>query len=89
MQSTFQKLDNFLLDHQALWRFEPFHLCRKNTFIWLADFAPLQKWLTGLTVQQVEKLKEHPTDLTEQLGCFIPELKCVTKLTQLACTSSL
>ncbi len=84
MQSTFKKLDTFLLKHQALWRFEPFHDSRKNSFSWSSDLKALQQWLRELSLQQIEYLKQHPTVLIEQLSQFIPDLQPIHELVSLS-----
>ncbi|WP_217475810.1 methyltransferase [Stutzerimonas stutzeri] len=56
----FQRLDTFLLCHQALWRPRPFTQLRLD---WEADHPALSEWLRGRSLAQAEAEHNHPTHL--------------------------
>lgn len=57
---SFQALDSFLLEHQALWRPRPFTALHLG---WEAEHPELAHWLRGRTLEQAEAAHNHPERL--------------------------
>lgn len=87
MNQSFKLLDTFLLDHQALWRFEPFHACSNSSYPWLDDYPQLSAWLDGLSQSDIEHYKGDEKTLFDALVSLISTLNDVTALTQLSKTT--
>lgn len=83
MLHLFQSLDRFLVDHQSLWRFEPFFSSCTNTFPWQADNAPLCAWLDSLTPEQIEHFKLDNDALIEAISDYLPHITQIATWTKL------
>ncbi|MFB9216807.1 methyltransferase [Vibrio sinaloensis] len=83
MQQHFQTLDALLIEHQSLWRFEPFFLCASDSLPWLDSYPHLCEWLDGLSAKEIEHLKSHPRELSQKLLALVPECQDIEALTHL------
>ncbi|UPQ88787.1 methyltransferase [Vibrio sinaloensis] len=83
MLNQFQTLDQFLLDNQDYWRFEPFFLSQQGCFPWLDHHPLLCDWLASLTQSQIEEYKQDTSSLLDVLTRFLPQLQCISLWTQL------
>ncbi|NVD07066.1 methyltransferase [Vibrio sp. JPW-9-11-11] len=84
MLNQFQALNQFLLDNQAYWRFEPFFVSQQNPFPWQEHDAPLCDWLACLSENQIEYYKQNTHQLIEALTSFLPQLTRVCHWTHLS-----
>lgn len=57
----FQALDEFLLQHQALWRPKPF---TEHRLPWEPEHPELADWLRGRSLEDAEAAHNHPEQLT-------------------------
>ncbi|USD64383.1 methyltransferase [Vibrio sp. SCSIO 43136] len=76
MQSQFIQIDQLLLEHQQLWRFEPFHISAEPNYLrsWSVKYPNLCQWLDSLSYAAVESLKSDSTSLTQQAVTAEPKL---------------
>ncbi|MEZ9565673.1 SAM-dependent methyltransferase [Vibrio artabrorum] len=82
MYSRFTILDLFLLEHQAYWRSEPFHLCQTQQQPWKKINRPLVDWLDSLNKENIQTLKDQPQLLVEELTRFFPQLDTAKQTVQ-------
>lgn len=83
MLNQFQTLDQFLLDHQDYWRFEPFFLSQQSRLPWQQNHPRLCDWLASLTQPQIEEYKQDTSCLLDALTCFLPQLQRISFWTRL------
>lgn len=81
MQQHFKTLDALLIQHQSLWRFEPFFLCASDSLPWAESYPDLCRWLEKLSTADIESLKLNPQVLTEQLLVLLPSCRNIKMLT--------
>lgn len=82
MQSRFQTLDQFLITHQSLWRFEAFFQCFEGTSLW-SQYPQLNHWLNALNVEDIGRLKNNSDEMIDHLSNLIPELRIIPELAYL------
>ncbi|MGF1720393.1 SAM-dependent methyltransferase [Vibrio kyushuensis] len=83
MQNTFKKLDQFMLDNQVLWRFEPFHDSINPSNPWNEPHPGLSAWLESLDQGDIEQFKSDSLSLSQHIQRFCPELAEINTLIQL------
>ncbi|WP_394247344.1 methyltransferase [Vibrio profundi] len=88
MQTKFQLLDSFLINHQEFWRIDPFHLCQAEQQPWALQSPELKSWLDSLSINDVTQYKEQPERLINHITSFIPELESVAENTFLPLSQS-
>ncbi len=88
MQALFKQLDNFLIEHQSLWRFEPFFQSAEECSPWTISHPQLEDWLSALSIADIDQFKQNPELLIELCSRYIPELKVITDLVQLPTNDS-
>ncbi|MBE4572870.1 SAM-dependent methyltransferase [Vibrio navarrensis] len=84
MQAQFHFINDWLLENEDFWRFEPFHRSLANTLPWQASHPELCNWLSLLSHQQIAQLKTQPEILEEQLKSFFPSLSIVKDMADVA-----
>lgn len=70
MVEKFAQLDRFLVAHQEYWRCSPFHDSQVIRERWQHTHPALMTWLDGLSLDQVDRFKCHPSELIEQASGF-------------------
>lgn len=85
MQNQFQLLDEWLTEHAALWRFEPFHQSLHHQLPWVDTHPELCAWLNDLTQPQLSRYKQDTDSLLAAIGRFIPG--CKTALVSIQLTT--
>lgn len=83
MLNQFQSLDQFLIEHQPLWRFEPFFASQQSQLPWLASHPQLCQWLASLSPEQISDYKQDNTALIAELIDYIPSFAALDTWTQL------
>lgn len=89
MLNTFIQLDSILTQFQSLWRFEPFHLSYTANATELEKSPALQAWLLSLDESQISHYKDDTPSLLSQMSQHLPELACLTALTELPASNQI
>ncbi|WP_456295934.1 SAM-dependent methyltransferase [Vibrio sp. AK197] len=84
MQNRLAFLDAFLIQHQTLWRFEPFQLSRHPAYPWQGSHHELCQWLDRLSFPEVDALLASEADLLRHLAPYIQDLQQAAKYTEFA-----
>jgi len=74
MQTLFESIDTYLVDHQPFWRFEPFFASQKKALPWVSTHPSLCLWLESLTEDQIEHYKQDFSALVSVITPFFPQL---------------
>lgn len=84
MKKQFKQLDSILAAKQNYWRFSPYHESSLDCPLRWQHINPnLNSWLTQLTANEVEGLRQSPGLLLETAKPFIAELSEIEYLTAL------
>ncbi|WP_322802829.1 methyltransferase [Vibrio alfacsensis] len=83
MKTQFQFINDCLIEHQSLWRFEPFKSSIESSLPWQAKYPQLCHWLESLIPSQIETLKANPEQVLEKVSTLMPEIKLLTEMTLL------
>ncbi len=83
MQHQFQSLDQFLLDNQSYWRFEPFFSSVHPSLPWLKENPQLCQWLNNLNTSDIEWYKQNSVELITVMQAFVPALAMLSRTTRL------
>lgn len=83
MLNTFQSIDQFLLEHQTYWRFEPFFSSAQRVLPWQSEQPKLTDWLNTLSPQDIEHFKQNTDELVEALSQYLPCLRHLSTWTSL------
>ncbi|RTZ16426.1 methyltransferase [Vibrio aquaticus] len=83
MLNTFQSIDQFLLEHQTFWRFEPFFSSARRVLPWKSAQPELTHWLNTLSPQEIEHFKQSNDELVDALSQYLPSLKQLLTWTNL------
>lgn len=80
MHQQFQTLNSLLLAHQNFWRIEPFLHSEQSDFPWQKSHPELCLWLSSLSTQQIEHYKDHPEQLSDIVGQYLPDVLTLAQL---------
>mgnify|MGYP000872318973 FL=1 len=83
MLNQFQSLNQFLIEHQAYWRFEPFFLSDQQSLPWLTHSSALCGWLESLSPEQIASYKQDNASLLNDMSCYLPCLEQISGWTAL------
>ncbi len=83
MQTQFQFINDCLIEHQPLWRFEPFQSSIQPSLPWQEMNHQLCQWLESLSPSQIETLKAEPDLALDEISVFLPDLPSLLRHTQL------
>ncbi|EHK6024507.1 methyltransferase [Vibrio parahaemolyticus] len=83
MQTQFQFINDCLIEHQPLWRFEPFQSSIQPSLPWQETHPQLCQWLESLSPSQIENLKADPDLALAEISVFLPDLPSLLRHTQL------
>lgn len=83
MLNQFQLLNQFLIEHQAYWRFEPFFLSDQQPLPWLSQSSALCGWLESLSPEQITSYKQDNASLLNDMSCYLPCLEQISGWTTL------
>lgn len=80
MQTLFLKLEQILLDHEKLWRFEPFHQSFDSELPWVNEYPKLSSWISKLSIEQVRYYKSSPSCFFTDVVDAFPAAKQIQNL---------
>lgn len=83
MQTQFQFINDCLIEHQPLWRFEPFQSSIQPSLPWQETHPQLCQWLESLSPSQIENLKADSDLALDEISVFLPDLPSLLRHTQL------
>jgi hypothetical protein len=75
--ALFVQLDSFLVQHQAVWRYQPFkHMTDSLTsdYPWQDKFSPLSCFLDSISNNDIEQLRANSHLASQLLDPFFPQL---------------
>lgn len=83
MQTLFESIDTYLVNHQSFWRFEPFFTSQQKMLPWASTHPLLCQWLESLTEAQIEHYKQDFCSLASVAGHYFPQLRDFLTLLEL------
>ena len=75
MQTLFESIDTYLVNHQSFWRFEPFFTSQQKKLPWASTHPLLCQWLENLTEEQIEHYKQDFESLASVVDQYFPQLR--------------
>lgn len=83
MNTQFQFINDCLIEHQSLWRFDPFQSSIHSALPWQEQYPNLCQWLATLSPLQIERLKAKPEQALAEISLYLPVLQKLADCTQL------
>ncbi|MGY0615667.1 methyltransferase [Vibrio sp. FJH11] len=83
MNTQFQFINDCLIEHQSLWRFDPFQSSIHSALPWQEQYPNLCQWLATLSPLQIERLKTKPEQALAEISLYLPVLQKLADCTQL------
>jgi len=83
MLHQFKSLDQFLVDNQVFWRFEPFFSSHSAVLPWQESHTLLSQWLDSLSPESIEQFKQDNDTLVEAMSAYLPEVALISRWTDL------